>query len=245
MTYKLPNGKTVDCTLAQARRAWEICRHFLVESAEIMRTTDTLWVNDKNARRSYIILPNGDTYLRSSVIFPKAPPRMPSEVQAEESSVEFCRGLTMAVEMACCRRFPLTEQDKAVLNAAIQAKAEVKLQLLLDTLLSNSDNAAVAAMFKAIKSDLEKDETDTLETYADGFCRGKVSAVRVAWQVQFQDEMPKGLASILRDTWHRHADSLDVILKYIVSSWSRGSVVAEIEKMGELNVSWRKAGGGA
>ena len=239
--YKLPDGTEVDCTLVQARRVWEMCRP--PNDYEIETVDRGIFINYVRGNGNYLIASNGDVFSldRSACGTPPLP--MESEKPPEVS--EFHRGVISAIEAVWTSKFstaPWTWEVQDVLARSSPGELRGLLEIIARADAVSADAVEALERLKPPQQAKTKGDTDT---YDEGYCRGKINAIKVVWNDRFGAAViPRKDLNILTETWHRHADSVDDFLRHLaIAQWTREGLIGEIERFEKLNDSWRKRGG--
>ena len=256
MSFKLPDGTEVDCTLVQARRVWEICasRH----NCELEMLGDGILIKDPGytvpagrgapatlSALPHLVMPNGQVF-NANPRFQEPPLPMESEKPPEVS--EFHRGVITAIETIWKHKFTSAAWTWEVQDILARAAADGKvngLATLLETIATTDIVEHVLDAVYRLRPPQPKSEDSTKSSdYVEGFRRSKIHTIKLLWQDRFGDAALDGCLNILSETWHRHADSVDDFLQHLtVAQWTREGLIGEIERFEKLNDSWRKAGG--
>lgn len=238
--FKLPDGTEVDCTLVQARRVWEICN--LRRNDTLEMCGDGVLIQDsRNEVIMHLVMPDGRVFNYNPGFY-EPPPSMESEKPPEVS--EFHRGVIIAIETVWTSKFSTAPWTREVQDVLARASAE-ELRSLLE-LIARADAVSADAMeaLERLKPPQPKCKDDT-GAYNEGYCRGKINAIKVVWNDRFDAAViPRKDLNILTETWRRHADSVDDFLRHLaVARWTREGLIGEIERFEKLNDAWREAGG--
>ncbi len=241
MSYKLPDGTEIDCTLVQARRVWEIC--VTRDCSRVMPSSVGVEVGVPGyPDEPYLVLSDGRVF-NLDLHFQAPPPPMESEKPPEVS--EFHRGVITAIEAVWTSKFstaPWTWEVQDVLARSSPGELRGLLEIIARADAVSADAVEALERLKPPQQAKTKGDTDT---YDEGYCRGKINAIKVVWNDRFGAAViPRKDLNILTETWHRHADSVDDFLRHLaIAQWTREGLIGEIERFEKLNDSWRKRGG--
>ena len=241
MSYKLPDGTEADCTLVQARRVWEICH--LRRNDILEMCGDGVLIKDSgNGVLAHLVMPDGRVFNYNPGFYE---PPLPMESEKPPEVSEFHRGVITAIEAVWTSKFstaPWTWEVQDVLARSSPGELRGLLEIIARADAVSADAVEALERLKPPQQAKTKGDTDT---YDEGYCRGKINAIKVVWNDRFGAAViPRKDLNILTETWHRHADSVDDFLRHLaIAQWTREGLIGEIERFEKLNDSWRKRGG--
>ncbi len=225
MSFKLPNGTEVDCTLIQARRVWEICKLHPPGDSEITHLDYGILVRYIYANEAYLITSDGQVFNRNLCWCKDAPPPMESEKPPEVS--EFHRGIIMAIETIWKDKFTPANWALEVHDILIRAAAGGKVHGLATVLETLAKTNKIDDVLAAVDTLRPKSEAK-VAPIIDAYCRGKVDAIKVAWKGRFKAEMSEGYAEVLLHAALIGTTCVDMFAEYV----SAGAICPVID--GEL-----------
>lgn len=239
MSYKLPDGTEVDCTLIQARRVWEICTPR--RNCELEVLSYGILIKDPGYAvpvGATLVMADGQVF-HANPRFQEPPPPMESEKPPEVS--EFHRGVIIAIETVWTSKFSTAPWTREVQDVLARASAE-ELRSLLE-LIARADAVSADAMeaLERLKPPQPNRKIQTPTPYADGFRHGKISAIRAVWQHRFSHVISEKQVDTLLRACRRDVTSVDDLLRHLSTPGrSVEAILAEMRKLEEGNTAGGK-----
>lgn len=218
MSYKLPDGTEIDCTLVQARRVWEIC--VTRDCSRVMPSSVGVEVGVPGyPDEPYLVLSDGRVF-NLDLHFQAPPPPMESEKPPEVS--EFHRGVITAIETIWKRKFATTHWTWEVQDILARAAADGKingLATLLEMIATTDMVEDALDVLRKLRPTQPKPATE----FTLNYCRGKLDAIKVVWMGRFKTSLPQQDLDTLIGAMQKDATRVDRLLKFLA-----GSVMPEV-----------------
>ena len=233
MSYKLPDGTEVDCTLIQARRVWEFCKTRRDVSCEVLG--DAILIRSRDAtdvalnKRAELITLDGQVFDRVLGWYNNPPPPMESEKPPEVS--EFHRGVISAIEAVWKCKFTEALWTWEVQDILARAAADGKtggLRTLLEAIVKADLTADMAldALY-TLRPTQPKPTTE----FTLNYCRGKLDAIKVVWAGRFSRALWDEHLDLLIDAMRKDVTSVDRFLKSLASGMGCEGLRAELDRL--------------
>ena len=226
MSYKLPDGTEIDCTLVQARRVWEIC--VTRDCSRVMPSSVGVEVGVPGyPDEPYLVLSDGRVF-NLDLHFQAPPPPMESEKPPEVS--EFHRGVITAIETIWKRKFATTHWTWEVQDILARAAADGKingLATLLEMIATTDMVEDALDVLRKLRPTQPKPATE----FTLNYCRGKLDAIKVVWADRFSRALLDEHLDILIDAMRKDVTSVDRFLKSLASGMGCEGLRAELDRL--------------